>query len=86
MLLPYADTGKIQYILSCNLLESDRSSFNTWADGVTTREQFWSGISRYSSDGAVLSAVYDYVIHEIHCLEHFTGVHIDANISVKNTD
>ena len=86
MLLPYADTRKIQNILLCVLPEADRSGFNTWADGITTNEQFWGGISRYFPDGAVLKAVYDYIIHEIHCLEHFTGVHIDANISFKNTD
>ena len=86
MLLPYADTGKIQYILSCNLPDSDRSSFNSWANGLTTKEQFWDGVNRYFSDGAVIGAVFDYVTYEIQCLEYFVGAIIDANISVKNAD
>ena len=86
MLLPYADIRKIRYIVMCMLPESDRSSFNFWADGITAKEPFWTGVNRFMSDDAILDAVYDYVVYEMQCLEYFIGVSIDANISAKSSD
>jgi hypothetical protein len=86
MLLPYADIRKIRYIVMCMLPESEQSSFNSWADGITAKEQFWTGVKRFMSDNAILDAVFDYVEFEMQCLEYFIGVSIDANISAKNSD